>query len=113
MPSEDTKTLEFNQCQKSDKAPFITYADLKCITEKIDGCKNNPKNSFTSNVSEHIPSDFSMSTISSFRIIKNKRHVYRGKDCMKKFCEYLRELATKILTLKKNEIINKRTAEII
>ena len=44
MPSEDTKTLEFNQCQKSDKAPFITYADLKCITEKIDGCKNNPKN---------------------------------------------------------------------
>ena len=113
MPSEDTKTLEFNQCQKSDKAPFITYADLKCITEKIDGCKNNPKNSFTSNVSEHIPSGFSMSTISSFRSIENKRHVYRGKDCMKKFCEYLRELATKILTLKKNEIINKRTAEII
>ena len=23
MPPEDTKTLEFNQCQKYDKAPFI------------------------------------------------------------------------------------------
>ena len=44
MPSEDTKILEFNQYQKSDKAPFIIYADLKYIFKKIDGCKNNPKN---------------------------------------------------------------------
>ena len=28
MPSEDTKILEFNQYKKSDKAPFIIYADL-------------------------------------------------------------------------------------
>ena len=28
MPSEDTKILEFNQYQKSGKAPFTTYADL-------------------------------------------------------------------------------------
>ena len=40
MPSEDTKILEFNQYKKSDKAPFIIYADLECIIEKIDGCKN-------------------------------------------------------------------------
>ena len=30
MPSEVTKILEFNQCQKSDKAPFIIYTDLEC-----------------------------------------------------------------------------------
>ena len=30
-PSEDTKILEFNQYQKSDKAPLIVYADLECI----------------------------------------------------------------------------------
>ena len=29
MPSEDTKISEFNQYQKSDKAPFITYADVE------------------------------------------------------------------------------------
>ena len=34
MPSDDTKILEFNQYQKSDKAPFIIYVDLKCIIEK-------------------------------------------------------------------------------
>ena len=44
MPSEDTKILEFNQYQKSDKAPFIIYANLGCIMEKTDGCKNNPEN---------------------------------------------------------------------
>ena len=44
MPSEETKILELNQHQNSDKAPFIIYADLECIIEKIDGCKNNPKN---------------------------------------------------------------------
>ena len=29
MPSEGTKILEFNQYQKSDKAPLIVYADLE------------------------------------------------------------------------------------
>ena len=41
MPPENPKILEFNQYQKSDKAPFIIYADIECIIEKIDGCKNN------------------------------------------------------------------------
>ena len=63
MPFEDTKISEFNRYQKSDKAPFIIYADLECIIEKIDGRENNPKNSSTTKVSEHIPSGFSMSTI--------------------------------------------------
>ena len=44
MSSEDTEMLELNQNQKSDKAPFIIRADLECIIEKIDGCKNNPEN---------------------------------------------------------------------
>ena len=95
MPSEDTKILEFNQYQKSDKAPFIIYADLECIIEKIDGCKNNPENSSTTKVNEHIPSGFSMSTIFSFRSIENNHDVYRGKDCIKEFCEFLREHAMK------------------
>ena len=45
MSCEDTKILEFNQYQKSDKAPFVIYADLECIIENSDGCKNNPENS--------------------------------------------------------------------
>ena len=63
MPFEDTKILEFNQYQKSDKAPLITYVDLERLIDKIDRCKNNPENSSTAKVSEHIPSRFSISTM--------------------------------------------------
>ena len=80
MPSEDTETLEFNQLQKFDKASFIIHADLECLIEKIDGCKNNPENSSATKVSKDIPSGFSMSTISSFRSTQNKHDIYRGKD---------------------------------
>ena len=79
MHSEDTKIFELNQYQISDKAPFIIYADLECLIEKIDGCENNPKNSSTTKISEIIPSGFSMSTISSLKSIENKYDVYRGK----------------------------------
>ena len=44
MPSPDTKILEFNQCQKSDQAQFIIYANLECIIEKIDRCKKDAEN---------------------------------------------------------------------
>ena len=38
-----------------------------------------------------------------------------GKDCMRKFCESLREYPMKIINFKKkkNEVINKRAAGII
>ena len=45
MSSENAEILEFDQHQKSDKGPFIIYADLERIIEKIDGCKNNPEKS--------------------------------------------------------------------
>ena len=44
-----------------------------------------------------------MSTISSFRNIENKHDIYRGKYFMKKFCEYLREHAMKIINFKKKK----------
>ena len=42
-----------------------------------------------------------MSTISSIRSIENKNDTCRGKYCMKKFCEFLREHAMKIINFKK------------
>ena len=59
--------VDFNQYQKSDKGLFIIYADLESWIQKIYGCKNNLENSFTRNVVEHIPSGFSVFTISSFK----------------------------------------------
>ena len=67
MSSKDNKILEFNQYQKSDEAPFVICAILECLIEEIDGCRNNPENSSITKASEHIPSGFSMPTISSFK----------------------------------------------
>ena len=39
MSFEQTKTLEFNQCQESDKGPFIIYAELECIIERLMDAK--------------------------------------------------------------------------
>ena len=36
--------LEFNHFMKSDKPPYIIYADLESLIKKIDGCTNNPEN---------------------------------------------------------------------
>ena len=75
IPSENTKILEFDQNQKSDKARFIIYADHESMLKKICRCKNNPENLSTTKASEHISSGFSMSTISSFRSIENKHDI--------------------------------------
>ena len=90
---------------------FIIYEDFEYIIEIIDGYINNPENASARKVSEHIPSDSSMSTISSFRSIKNKHYVYRAKDFMKTFSESLRFHAMKIINFKK--VSNKRAAGII
>ena len=56
-----------------------------------------------------------MSKISYFRSIEIKHDVYRGKDGMKKFGDFLREHAIKIIKSKKkkNEVSNKKAAGII
>ena len=103
MSSEDIKILEFNQYQKFDKTQLITYADPESLMEKINVCRNNPEKPSTTKGSEHIPSGFSISAITSFKGIENKHNVYKGKDCMNKICESLREHTMKITNFKKKK----------
>ena len=41
MPNEDNKTLKYNHIEKSMKAPFVIYADLEYLPEKMHS-KNTP-----------------------------------------------------------------------
>ena len=34
MSSEKHKILEFNQCMKSDKMPYIIYSDIESLIKK-------------------------------------------------------------------------------
>ena len=63
MPSEDTKVLELNKYQKSDKKPCIIYANVEYVIENADRSINNPENLSTAKADQHIPSGFSISTI--------------------------------------------------
>ena len=55
LPSQKDDILIFNQYMKSDKTPYMIYADLESLIKKIDACANNPEKSSTTKIGEHIP----------------------------------------------------------
>ena len=42
MPNKDNNTIKHNQGEKSKKLPFVVYADLEFLLEKMSTCQNNP-----------------------------------------------------------------------
>ena len=60
MPSEKDNILEYNQYMKSDKIPYIIYADIESLGEHLG---------------EHIACRYSMSTIWAFDRIENKHFI--------------------------------------
>ena len=115
MPTKDNNTIKYNQGEKSIKLPFVVYADLECLLEKMSTCYNNPEKSSTTKINKHTLPGYSIFTHCSFNKSKNKLNYYRGEDCMKKFCKDLREHATKIINYEKKDMIplTKKTKKII
>ena len=60
MPNENNKIIKYNQGEKSIKLPFIIYADLECLLEKMSTCYNNPEESSTTEINKHKPSGYSL-----------------------------------------------------
>ena len=50
LASEKDNVSEFNQYTKSNKMPYIIYADIESLIKKIDGCANNPEKSSTTKI---------------------------------------------------------------
>ena len=105
MPNEDNKIIKYNQREKSIKSPFIIYADVECLLEKISTCYNNLAESSTTEINKHTPSGYSLFAHCSFDKTKNKFDYYRGVDCMKTFCLDLRKQAIKIINCKKEKMV--------
>ena len=111
MPTKDNNIIKYNHGEKSMKLPFVIYADLECLLEKMSTCQNNPNKLSTTKINKDTPSGYSLFTNCSFDESKNKLNYYRGDDCMKKFCKDLREHATKILNYEKKKMIPLTTKE--
>ena len=96
MATKDNNIIKYNHGEKSMKVPFIIYADLECLLEKMSTCINNPNESSTTKINKHTPSGYSIFTSCSFDESRNKLNYYSEKDCMKKLCKDLKEHATRI-----------------
>ena len=103
MPTKDNNIIKYNQGEKSIKLPFIVYADLECLLEKMSTCYNTPEESSTTKINKHTPSGYSNLLI--VHSINRKTNLIRGKDCIKKCCKDLREHATKIINYEKKDMI--------
>ena len=107
MPNDNNKILKYKHGEKSMRTPFVTYADLECLLEKMYSCQNNPEKSYIEKRIKHTPSGYSLFTNCSFDETKNKLDCYKGEDCMERFCKDLREHAMKIINFEEKEMIRK------
>ena len=84
MPNEDNKIIKYNQGENCIRSPFIIYADLECLLEKIRTCYTKFEESSTTEINKHTPSGYSLFTHCSFEKTKNKLDYYRGDNYMEK-----------------------------
>ena len=97
--------LQSKPGKKSLKNAFIIYVDLECLLLKTNTCNNNLNMSYTTAKALHKPSGYSLLTSCSFDKSENKQTCYRGRDCMKRFCDDLKEHVTRNET---NGSLNRR-----
>ena len=112
MPEEGKTTLKYYHRDKLLRVPFIIYADLQCLLKKKQLRQNNLKNSYTERKARHKTSDYSLNVNYSFDETKNRREFYRRKDCIKKFCNDLKELVTEIINYEENKMMPLKYKEI-
>ena len=89
-------TIEFCDGQNQFKVPFIMYADFESILEPIQGPNPEPTGPYTSKVTKHSPSGWRVYSIFAYRKVKDPLGLYRGKDCLEKFCDYIIQEANRL-----------------
>ena len=106
--NEYNKILKYNHGEKSLKAPFMIYADLECLLEKMHSYENNPEKSYAEKKTKHTIAGYLLLTNCSFDLTKSKPDYYKEEDSMERFCKDLREHAMKIIDYqkKKNDTTN-------
>ena len=91
----DIGILEFNKCLQFAKVPSIVHAYLKPLIQKRYQWKLNPEKSSITKIGHSC--GYATSMIWTSDAVENKHDVYRGKDCMKKIWESLRNYTMKII----------------
>ena len=89
-------TVEFCDGQNQFKVPFIMYADFESILKPIQGPNPAPTGSYTSEVTKHSSSGWCVYSKFVYGEVKDRLKLYRGKDCLEKYCDYIRKEANRL-----------------
>ena len=91
-PPKKGTMLKFKNYHRSEKVPFIVYADFECFIKPIQSCDLDDKSSYTKQYQKHEPSSFCY-YIKCFddEVYEPKLVSYTGEDAAKKFVEMLEE----------------------
>ena len=81
--------VKYSDGQHQFKVPFMMYADFKSILKPVQGAMNDPNVSSTRVINVHEPSGWCVYSTFSYGTVNNPLTQYRGKDCVKKFCEHV------------------------
>ena len=95
--------LQYSSGEKALKVPHSIYFDLESLLIPHQSPHNNPDKSYTEKKATHEPCSYAINLAKTYG--KNKCVKYRGKDCMKKFCKSLREIAMEIISAKEKPMI--------
>ena len=88
--------VEFCDGQNKFKVPFIMYADFESILAPIQGPNPDPKESYASDVNKHSPSGWCVYSKFAYGEVKHPLKLYRGKHCLEKFCDYIKQEARRL-----------------
>ena len=80
---------------------FVMYADSESLLKKMDTCINDPDKSSRTQINKHEMCGYSLITQCSFGEKMNVIDYYRGKDCLKKFCQDIKKQAKMIVDYEK------------
>ena len=95
MPRKGS-TMEFYDGQNQFKVPFTMYVDFEAILEPIQGLNLDPEEPYTSKVNQHISSGWCVYSKFTYGDVDDPLKLYRGKDCVEKFCDHIRQKAHRL-----------------
>ena len=112
LPKKGTM-LTFKNYQRSEKVPFIVYADFESYIKPMHSCNPDPEKSYTKKYQKHEPSSFRY-YIKCFddEVYAPKLVSYTGEDAAQKFVKMLEKNVREITNvLEKKMIFGKKELE--
>ena len=70
--------------------PFVIHADIEFLLKKMDTCSNDPNTSSITPKNKCEMCGYSLVAHCSFDEKNNVIDYYKGKSCLKKFCQDLK-----------------------